>query len=93
MLASARYLAGDKDEAGWLEDYCLFRFLMEHHGESLSWDHWPESCATPRKARSFVENLRSRDAAAVEYRLGFFAFVQWLCHRQWRALRRYAAAS
>jgi 4-alpha-glucanotransferase len=79
-----------KEEAEWLDDYCLFRFLMERHGESLSWDQWPESCATPRKARAFLENLRRMDAAAVDYRLGFFAFVQWLCHRQWRALRKHA---
>lgn len=81
-----------KQEADWLDDYCLFRFLMERHGESLSWDQWPESCATPRKARSFLENLRRMDAAVADYRLGFFAFVQWLCHRQWRALREHADA-
>lgn len=79
-----------KQEAEWLDDYCLFRFLMERHGESITWDQWPVSCGTPRKARAFLENLRAKDAAAVDYRLGFFAFVQWLCHRQWRALRKHA---
>ena len=79
-----------KQEAGWLDDYCLFRFMMERHGESLTWDQWPESCGTPRKAREYLENLRGKDAAAVDYRLGFFAFVQWLCHRQWEALRKHA---
>jgi 4-alpha-glucanotransferase len=77
-------------EAGWLDDYCLFRLLMEHHGESLSWDQWPSSCQTPAKAGEFVAKLRVRDTAAVDYRLGFFAFVQWLCFRQWRALRAHA---
>lgn len=79
-----------RQEGEWLDDYCLFRFLMEHHGESLTWDRWPESCQTPRLARGFLENLRRLDAAAVDYRLGFFAFVQWLCHRQWQALREHA---
>jgi len=81
-----------RQEGEWLDDYCLFRFLMEHHGESLTWDHWPESCQTPRKAREYLENLRRRDPAAVDSRLGFFAFVQWLCHRQWQALREHADA-
>lgn len=79
-----------KKESAWLDDYCLFRFLMEHHGESLTWDQWPSSCQTPAKAREFVAKLRLRNAAAVDYRLGFFAFVQWLCFRQWRALRAHA---
>jgi 4-alpha-glucanotransferase len=76
-----------KMEAEWLDDYCLFRYLMELHGEELSWDQWPSSCQTPHKARAHVATLRKRDAKAVDYRLGFFAFVQWLCFRQWRALR------
>lgn len=77
-------------EADWLNDYCLFRFLMEQHGETLTWDKWPVSCQTPEKARSFVQRLRIRDQESIDYRLGYFAFVQWLCFRQWRALREYA---
>lgn len=80
-------------ESDWLDDYCLFRFLMEIHGETLTWDHWPASCRTPEKARAFVEKLRSQDPARVDYRLGYFAFVQWLCFRQWLALRAHAEAS
>jgi 4-alpha-glucanotransferase len=79
-------------ECDWLDDYCLFRFLMDRHGEQLTWDRWPAGCDTPRKARAHVEELRRLDPEAVDYRLGFFAFVQWLCHRQWRALREHADA-
>ena len=79
-----------KLEAEWLEDYTVFRFLMEIHGEALTWDHWPEASRTPRSARSFLEKLRKRDNAGVERRLGFFAFIQWLCFRQWLALRDHA---
>jgi 4-alpha-glucanotransferase len=77
-------------EAEWLNDYCLFRFLMEVHGETLTWDQWPASCQTPVLARAYVEKLRLRDEDGTDYRLGFFAFVQWLCFRQWRALRAHA---
>jgi 4-alpha-glucanotransferase len=80
-------------ESDWLDDYCLFRFLMEVHGEKLTWDHWPASCRTPEKAREFVASQRRLDPAGVEYRLGYFAFVQWLCFRQWLALRAHAEAS
>ena len=77
-------------EEEWLGDYCLFRFLMELHGEKLSWDHWPETCRTPTKARDFVAKQRLRNATTVDARLGFFAFIQWLCFRQWLALRIHA---
>ncbi len=79
-----------KAEKDWLEDYRVFRFLMELHGESLTWDQWPDTCNTPRKARDHIAKLRLRDAEATDYRLSFFAFVQWLCFRQWRALRSHA---
>ncbi len=79
-----------KSEMEWLDDYSLFRFLMEFHGEALTWDRWPENCRTPRKAKLFLTKLRAKDAADVDYRLGFFAFVQWLCFRQWLAVRAHA---
>ena len=77
-------------EVGWLDDYCLFRWLMECHGETLTWSQWPASCQTPEKARAFLDRQRTLDAPAVAYRLGYYAFVQWLCFRQWRALRAHA---
>ncbi len=89
-LMAGEFAQFKKDEAEWLEDYCIFRYLMEIHGESLTWDHWPESCKSPEKARSFVEKLRRDDPAMTDYRLAYFAFVQWLCFRQWKALRAHA---
>ena len=78
------------EQAGWLTDYCLFRYLMEIHGESLTWDQWPATCKTPQAAREFLDQLRQLDPALVVYRLGHHAFVQWLCFRQWLALRAHA---
>ncbi len=80
----------EREEASWIGDYCLFRWLMEWHGESLTWDQWPEDCRSPENARAFLARQRARDAAAVDYRLGYFAFAQWLCFRQWHALRVHA---
>jgi 4-alpha-glucanotransferase len=77
-------------EADWLEDYTLFRFLMEHHGEEKTWDQWPRSCMTHSLARDYVAELHAQDEAWVQGRLGYFAFVQWLCFRQWQALRTHA---
>lgn len=81
-----------KKEADWLDDYCLFRYLMEVHGEALRWDEWPKSCSEPSKARAHVEKLRKDPTSDTDLRLGYHAFRQWLCHRQWRALRKHADA-
>jgi len=81
-----------QQRADWLEDYIRFRFLMEQHGESLSWDRWPESCRTPLNARHYIDEMQKKHPDLVASRLGFFAFVQWLCHRQWHELRRHADA-
>ena len=78
-----------EQEKSWLEDYAMFRWLMEGHGEGLSWNYWREDCHTPEGARGFLASERLRDPG-IDGRLGFFAFVQWLCFRQWRKLRAYA---
>ena len=78
------------EQADWLDDYTLFRYLMELHGEALTWEQWPDTCNTPKKAREFLEKLRQNNPAMVDYRLGYFAFVQWLCFRQWMDVRSYA---
>lgn len=80
-------------EADWLEDYRLFRWLMEEHGEHLPWDQWPASCHTPEAAREYLEHRRMRDRETIDRHLEFHGFVQWLCFRQWRALRDHADAS
>ncbi len=79
-----------KREAEWLDEYAVFRYLMEIHGDTLTWDEWPEDCRTRHQVRYFMSEQRRQDAEAVDYRIGFFSFVQWLCFRQWRALREHA---
>ncbi len=90
LLLVREFAHFQRQEAAWLGDYCLFRYLMELHGESLTWDRWPSTCQSPQQARDHVANLRHHDAALVDRRFAFFAFVQWLCFRQWRALRQHA---
>jgi 4-alpha-glucanotransferase len=79
-------------EADWLTDYTLFRFLMEHHGEEKTWDQWPKSCRTHKQARAYMEKLRVKHGEALQERLDYFAFVQWICFRQWLEVRAYANA-
>ena len=77
------------EEAAWLEDFCLFRVLMEEHGHE-DWTSWPDSLNTAAKAREWVAVLRKKNARAIDSRLRFHAYVQWLCFSQWRAVRAHA---
>ena len=76
--------------ASWLPDYCLFKLLIEINGAHLTWDEWIEETQTPDAARAYVANLVQKDPKATQSRLDYFAYVQWLCFRQWKDLRAYA---
>ncbi len=78
------------DEASWLDDYSVFRYLMELHGEANTWDQWPPDCQTPAGARDFITRKREEDNDLVDHKLGYYAFAQWLCFRQWLGVREYA---
>jgi 4-alpha-glucanotransferase len=93
--AFARFQAGDgardpsraaafarfrSTEAGWLEDYVLFRVLLEEHG----WRWW----------REWEPGIRERDPDALALartmradRCLFHAYVQWQLAMQWERAR------
>lgn len=79
-----------RDEAAWLEDYTLFRWLMELADGSPAWDQWPSDFNTPEAAREFLARQQESDPAGTEQALAFRAWVQWVAFNQWRRLRAYA---
>ena len=85
------FAAFRKAEAAWLEDFCLFRVLMEENGHE-DWTSWPETLNTAAKARAWLADQRRKNARRIDSRLRFHAYVQWLCFSQWRAVRAHAAA-
>lgn len=79
-----------REESAWLGNYCIYRWLMDQSGGSEAWDWWPEDRKTVAGALAYLTQERSKDAVAVDDRLEFYAWVQWLCFRQWRAVRQHA---
>ena len=67
----------------WLEDYGLFMALKEKYG-GASWQTWPISLMMrlPEALQEFRE--------ALDERIRFQYFAQYVFHRQWFALRKYA---
>lgn len=76
-----------REEAAWLQDYTLFRWLMDRARGSEAWDLWPKDFSDPERARSYWQSQRIKQGDAVVRERTFYAWVQWLCFRQWRALR------
>jgi 4-alpha-glucanotransferase len=79
-----------RQEQAWLDNYCVYRWLMEQAGGSEVWDAWPEAWRSVDGARAHLAAERERDPAGVAGRLEFHAWVQWLCFTQWRSVRQHA---
>lgn len=72
-------------EAGWLDDYTLFRALRDEHG-GRSWAEWPE----PLRRRDSDALHEARYDLVKEVRR--HAYAQYLFDLQWSAVRRHAHA-
>lgn len=77
-----------KEQSHWLDDYTLFRTLIDANGGDPGWTRWPEHHRTPEKARKWLESAPNRDD--LQNGRDFFAYVQWVAWRQWNAIRAYA---
>ena len=76
------------DERAWLDDYTLFRVLMELHGEREMWDEWPKDNIVA--ARSWLDSLGDNERAPIDDRRQFCRYVQWLAHEQWQEVKLFA---
>ncbi len=70
-------------EAGWLDDYTLFRAIKRAHGER-PWTDWP----VPLRDRQPQALHEARHRLAADTRT--FAFRQWWFFRQWHQVRESA---
>lgn len=83
------WAAFKKDGRGWktdwLDDYTLYRALLDENGGNDNWETWPKEQQSPATVPSALlkklEELRR-----------FYAFVQRVAHEQWADVRRHADA-
>lgn len=71
-------------EAWWLDDYALFRALLDRQGQRAWWE-WPE------ELRRALPGTLDRARVALEDDLSFRKYVQWIAAEQWQDARRQAA--
>ncbi len=79
-----------REQARWLDDYALFRALMEKNRGRETWDAWPEEQRSVPAARAWLETIGPARRKKFETRMRFFRYVQWIAHEQWSAAKRYA---
>lgn len=94
-LAAERFFAGQgqqlrptfdafrREQAGWLDDFCLFMAIRVEQGQT-GWIDWP----APLRLREPAALAAARERLAAE--IDAVAFAQFAFDRQWAALRRYA---
>ncbi len=93
QASSERRAAFDRfrvTNAGWLDDYTLFRALMERHGNTECWDRWPEGQRDIAAGRQWSEELPEPGRKAFDLERQFYAYVQWIAYGQWEDLKKFA---
>jgi 4-alpha-glucanotransferase len=78
-----------KREAAWLDDYALFRVLMDEHGTEC-WDTWPEEVRTAEKARAWLQCQAHGRRGGLETAIRAAKYRQWIASAQWHAVKAYA---
>jgi 4-alpha-glucanotransferase len=77
------FLAFQKAQAHWLDDYALYMSLSQSQGTG-DWTQWPLALA--RREPTALRQARQAHADKIL----FWMFCQWGFFRQWQALKSYA---
>jgi 4-alpha-glucanotransferase len=77
-------------ESLWVNDYVLFRALVDANGGYEAWDQWPKEQRTVASARAWLDQQTPERQREHTEREDFFCYVQWVAHDQWSAIKRYA---
>ena len=78
------------EKESWLENYALFRTLMEGYGGSPVWEEWQEEHRSPKALVQWLEGLSKKKRETFATECEFYAFVQWCLFKQWDTVRAFA---
>jgi 4-alpha-glucanotransferase len=81
-----------KHESSWLNDFTMYRWLMDQADGSELWDRWPAAFRSATLAHEYLDEQRNQRGEIVSEEITYHAWVQWLSFRQWRAVREHADA-
>ena len=83
------FVAFTEAQASWLNDYALFRVLVEVNG-TARWRDWPKTHQTPAEARTWLAALPETRAKKMSRRIRFVSYVQWIAFNQWQRVKKHA---
>ncbi|ADY25986.1 4-alpha-glucanotransferase [Deinococcus proteolyticus MRP] len=83
QVDAGEFVAYKAAQAGWLDNYALFRALKEVHG-GAAWFQWPAEYR--RRDQAALTRFQQENFGVVEH----IRFIQFLFEKQWQALRAYA---
>lgn len=87
---AASFEAFCRDEAAWLNDYCLFRFLMDREGGNQVWQLWPTNCQDRNHALDVIVEEAKVHPGEIDRELRYYAYVQWIAFTQWDEVAEHA---
>jgi 4-alpha-glucanotransferase len=77
-------------ESLWLNEYALFRGLVDANGDYEAWDQWPAEQRTIASARASLARETLQLQTEHSRREEFFRYVQWIAYEQWSGVKGYA---
>ncbi len=79
-----------REESGWLDDFALFRVLIDEHGGSERWDTWPAKHSDATTAWQHLATLSRAEQDRYARALRRVQYIQWIAWTQWREVKAYA---
>ena len=74
-------------ESLWLNEYALFRGLVDANGDYEAWDQWPAEQRTIASARASLARETLELQTEHSRREEFFRYVQWIAYEQWSGVK------
>lgn len=74
------------EQADWLDDYALYRAMVDHYGDSRWFSAWdPQLTKRSKEALAYWKKEKNRE-------ISVWKVLQYFFFKQWRALKDYAHA-
>ena len=89
--AEAREFEAFRSEnGGWIEDYGIYRALVDWNGGEEDFGKWPDEHRSPDGARKWLDGLSGMRRREFLYCVRFWIYCQWVAYSQWKELREKA---
>lgn len=79
-----------REESGWLDDFALFRVLIDEHDGTERWDTWAPCYYDATTAWQHLATLSRDEQDRYAHKLRRVQYIQWIAWTQWREVKAHA---